>query len=281
MAEVPESGRLSMWRDTVGVNDTDARDLAARLEHRGRAEDETAARDEYLELLGVAPGERVLDLGCGSGVVTRAIAQRVAPDGLAVGADTSPALLALAREHADAAGIGRFIEFEEGDCRNLAYSDASFDAVVAASVLAHVHGPERALAEMVRVTRPGGRVGVFEFDGDSLIIAHPDHELTRRIVISNSDHGAVNGWLARQLPGLLSGLGLVDVRVRGFMPLEREPGSFHAVFAERAAEIAAQASAITSDERGRWIEELRAEVAAGRFLGGRLHIFAWGTRPTL
>jgi hypothetical protein len=94
-----------------------------------------------------------------------------------------------------------------------------------------------------------------------------------------SDHSAVNGGLARQLPGLLTELGLVDVRVKAFMPLEREPESFYASLAVRAAEVAAQAGAITGDELAHWLEAFRAVLATGHFLGGRLHIFAWGTRP--
>jgi len=278
MTEVQEFGRLSLFRDTADLDETEARDLAMRLELRGRAEDETAAREEYLGLLNLAPGDRVLDVGCGSGVVTRAIAQRVAPGGQALGIDPSPALLAIAREHADAAGLGGSIELREGDGRALPFPDASFDAVIAATTLAHVPNAESALDEMVRVTKSGGRVGVFDFDGDSFLIAHPDRELTRRIVVAQSDHGAVNGWMARQLPGLLADRGLADVKVRAFMPLEREAGTFYAVLAERGAEIAAQAGAITSDERVRWVEALHAEIAAGRFLGGRLHIFAWATR---
>ncbi len=197
MTEAPEFGRLSLWRDTADLSETDENDLSTRLELRGHAEDETEAREEYLGLLGLAPGENVLDVGCGSGVVTRAIAQGVAPGGRAFGIDPSPALLTVAREHADAAGLGGSIELREGDCRALPFSDASFDAVIAATVLAHVPDAERALDEMVRVTKPGGRVGVFDFDGDSFLIAHPDREMTRLIVAAQSDHGAVNGWLVR------------------------------------------------------------------------------------
>jgi ubiquinone/menaquinone biosynthesis C-methylase UbiE len=279
MTEAIQYGGLSQWRDTAGISEAAARDMATRLELRARAEDETTARDAYVQLLGVAPGQHVLDVGCGSGVVTRALAQRVAPSGRVVGVDASPALLAVAHERAEEAGLSRRIEFREGDCRALPCPDASFDATLAVTVLTHVPDVGRALAEMVRVTRVGGRVGVFDFDGDMFVIAHPDRELTRRIVAARSDHGAVNGWLARRLPGLLAELGLVDIRVQGFMPFEREPGSFYAGAAERAASVAAQMGVITSDEQAHWLAALRTELAAGRFLGGMLHIFAWGTRP--
>src|SRR5262249_44553178 len=92
-----EYGWESMWRDTATGDADRARDLAARLERRAKATDEVAARDAYLGLLEIAAGERALDVGCGSGAVTRELAKRVGPRGLAVGLDPSPALLAVAR----------------------------------------------------------------------------------------------------------------------------------------------------------------------------------------
>jgi ubiquinone/menaquinone biosynthesis C-methylase UbiE len=277
MAETMEFGRLSVWRDSGGLDDKQAREHAARLELRARADSEVAVRDEYVTLLGVSPGERVLDVGCGSGAVTRTLARRVAPGGRVIGLDASPALLEVARELAKEAGLGDAIEFKAGDCRTLPFPDASFDAVLAATTLSHVPVPARALLEMVRVTRPGGRVGVFDVDGDLTLFAHPDRELTRRIVAAYSDLGWVNGLFVRGLPGLLTGLGIVNVKTRGFMPLESS--GYYANRAERSAEAVAQAGMITKDELARWLEAHRAELAAGRFLGGQLHLFVWGTRP--
>ena len=278
MTARPEYGRHSAWRATEGLGDAQAREQAARLEHRARAEDEAAARTEYLGLLRVAPGEHVLDVGCGSGVVSRAMAQLVGPGGKVTATDASPALLAVAREYADRAGVGALIEWRIADCRDLPFADASFDAVLAATVLAHVPGAERALAEMVRVTRPGGRVAVFDFDGDGLLVTHPDRQLTRRIVAAQCDHFAVNGQLIREMPGLLAQLGVDDVRAKAFMPLEREAGSFYADMAQRAAKNAASVGAISEGELAGWLAAFAEVLNEGRFVGGRLQIFVWGTR---
>lgn len=273
-----EFGKLSAWRDTAGLTEAQAREHAARLELRARAEDESSARDEYLELLGLSRGERVLDVGCGSGVVARAIAPRVTPGGTVVGLDSSPALLALAREHADAAGLSGAIEWRVADSRKLPFADACFDAVIAATVLAHVPGAERALAEMVRVTRPGGRVAVFDFDGDGFLFPHPDRELTRRIVAAQCDHGAVNGQLIREIPGLMAKLGVRNVKAKAFMPLDRDPKGFYADFAQRAAKNAAKVGAITESELAGWLRQFDEVLRTGRFVGGRLQIFVWGQR---
>src|SRR5687767_13289194 len=113
MTHATEYGRLSNWRDTASMGQSKARELAARLEHRARAEDETSARGEYLGLLRLSPGDRVLDVGCGSGVVTREMAKRVAPGGMVVGLDPSVELLNVAREYADQAEVSGLVEFRQ------------------------------------------------------------------------------------------------------------------------------------------------------------------------
>jgi len=276
---VSEYGRESLWRDTASADPERARDLVARLERRAQAADEIAARDVYLGLLDIAAGDRVLDVGCGSGVVTREIARRVGSRGLAVGLDPSPALLAAARELAEKAGFADRMEFREGDALRLPVPDRSFDVVVSVTVLSHVPKGEDAIPEFVRVLRPGGRLGVFDFDADMTVVTHPDRALTRRIVTAASDAMAVNGWLVRQLPSLFQGAGLVDVRARGFFPLETELQSFYANLAERCAEVAVKTGAITEFEGHAWLDAFREQAAQGPIVAGRLHIFVWGRKP--
>ena len=279
MNERPTYGSASLFRDTTKLTLDEARDLVARLELRAKAEEEATARAEYLSLLDVGPGQHVLDIGCGSGVVSRDIARRVQPHGRVVGIDSSPALLAAARELLQNTGLAPLVDLREGDCRALPFAAESFDAAIAATVLSHVPEGQRAIPEMVRVVRRGGRIGVFDFDGDGLLIAHPDRQTTRRIVAAVSDHGAVNSWLVRDVPALLAVAGLEDIRVRPFMPLERRGDGFYAGMAERAATVARDAGAITDAQHAEWMKRLRQEIDAGRFLCGRLHLFCWGRKP--
>ena len=271
-----EYGGQSLWRDVRNADAARARDLAGLLELRARAQDEVEARDAYLGLLGVTGGERVLDAGCGSGVVTRDIARRVGARGLAIGLDPSPALLAVARELAREADLGDRIEFREGSVLQLPFPNGSFDAVLCATVLSHVPAGETAIPELVRVLRPGGRIGVFDIDTDMTAFTHPDRMLTRRIIAAASDATAVDGWLGRRMPSLFVRAGLKDVRVRGFFPLETEAQSFYASLAKRSADTALQAGAVTDAEHNAWLEALRAEQASGPVVAGRLHIFVWG-----
>ena len=274
-----EYGQDSLWRDTATAGAERARDLAARLERRAKAADEIAARDAYLGLLEIAPGERVLDVGCGSGAVTREIARRIGSHGLAVGLDPSSELLVIARKLAQEARLGERVEFREGDVLRLPFPDRSFDVVLCASVLAHVPGGEAAVPELVRVLRSGGRLGIFDLDTDMTAFTHPDRAVTRRIVAAASDATAVDGWLVRRLPSLFQRAGLQDVRVRGFFPLETDLQSFYANMAQRCAEVAVKTGAVTEIEGRRWLDAFREQGAQGPIVAGRLHIFVWGRKP--
>lgn len=109
-----EYGRLDAWHGVASIDIEQARAVGARLELRAQSEDEAVARSTYLDLIAVAAGERALDVGCGSGVVARDMAHRVAPSGAVIGVDPSPALLAVARELADQDGLDESLELREG-----------------------------------------------------------------------------------------------------------------------------------------------------------------------
>ena len=273
-----EYGQDSLWRDTATAGPERARDLAARLERRANAVDEIAAREAYLGLLDIAAGDRVLDVGCGSGAITREIAKRVGKHGLAIGIDPSAALLTVARELAREAGLAHGIEFREGNALRLPFPDGTFDAVVCVTVLSHVPRGEAAIPEFVRVLRSGGRLGIFDFDSDMTAFSHSDRALTRRIIAAASDATAVNGWLVRQLPLLFQRAGIVDVGVRGFFPLETELRSFYGGMAERCAEVAVKVGAISEFERRAWLDAFHERGAEGPIIAGRLHVFVWGRK---
>jgi ubiquinone/menaquinone biosynthesis C-methylase UbiE len=272
-------GQLCNWRDPAGLDQTQGRVHADRLERRGRAAEEVETRAAYLDLLDIVPGQRVLEVGCGSGVVLRDLARRVAPAGQAVGVDLSPVMLQIAGELASEAGLSEVIDLREGDARALPCRDGEFDVALAVTALSNVPDGEQAVPELLRVTRPGGRVAVFDADGDSMIISHPDRPLTRRIVAAASDQQYANSWLARRLPGLFREAGLQDIRLRVFTAFDHDLQGSNGLRTERAAEVAAEVGAISQDERRQWLDQLRAEQAAGRFLVGITYFFVQGTRP--
>jgi ubiquinone/menaquinone biosynthesis C-methylase UbiE len=106
----------------------------------------------------VEPGQRVLDVACGTGALTLAIAERAGPTGSVAALDANRDMLAVARRH-DAR-----IDWREGNAESLPFQDASFDAVVSQFGLMFFDDKPRALAEMMRVVRRGGRIAVAVWD---------------------------------------------------------------------------------------------------------------------
>ncbi|MBI3966609.1 MAG: methyltransferase domain-containing protein [Chloroflexi bacterium] len=273
-------GKLDQWREPAAFDEATARDFAGRIERRAQSADEATTRAAYLDLLEIRPGERALDVGCGSGVVARDLVRRVGPVGGVVGVDPSPAFLAIARELATTAGLADQIDFRLGDARALPFDAAEFDVAVAATTLSHVPDAERAIPELARVLRPGGRAGIFDLDTDSFILNHPDRDLTRRIVGFLSNNGAIHGWLGRRLPGLLAAAGFEIVQIRAFTALQRDPEGFYAGVITWGADQAVAAGAITSTERDQWLATLREIQSAGQFLAGQTYLFTWGAKST-
>jgi ubiquinone/menaquinone biosynthesis C-methylase UbiE len=118
--------------------------------------------ENLAEALDIVPGERCLDVACGSGNLAIAMARRAW--GNTVGADFVPALLERGRERAAAERLE--IEFVEADAQDLPFEDASFDVV--ASIYGAMFAPdqERTAAELLRVTKPGGRIGMANWTPD-------------------------------------------------------------------------------------------------------------------
>ena len=193
-----------------------------------------------------------------------------------VGLDPGRTFLAIAREQADQDGWGDRIELREADVRALPFGDAEFDVGLAATTLAHVPDGQRAIREMVRVLRPGGRIRVFEQEVDSYLISHPDRGLARRIVATCADRDYADGWLERRLPQLLVEAGVRDERVRAFAPAETDLEGSYSTRAQRGA-AAQRAGAISGDERQRWLEAIRIESPRSS-VGGLTCLFVWGSR---
>lgn len=104
------------------------------------------------------PGQRVLDVACGTGVLTRTAAERVGANGTVVGLDLNDGMLAVASKKAPQ------IEWRQGRAESLPFEDASFDAVMSQFGLMFFEDGAAAIGEMLRVVKPGGRLAVAVWD---------------------------------------------------------------------------------------------------------------------
>ena len=226
----------------------DPRRFARILEARGSQPHQARLRRGFLSLAGVGPGLRVLDVGCGTGVVTRDAAARVGARGLVVGVDPSRALLRTARRLAGIAANGALPTFRAGDGLALPFGSASFDVTLAVTVLLHVPAGDQVLAEMRRVTRPGGRVGVLDQDFGTLALDVPDRALTRRIVDGHAERFYAEPWSGRTLARRLRLAGLARVRTRVFVVVDRVYDDYVRSMLERRVELAVRWRLVTAEE---------------------------------
>ena len=114
-------------------------------------------------------GERILDVGTGTGIVALDAATRAGKGGRVVGIDLSEAMLKTAAVKAERAGLAGLVEFRKMDAEALSLEDSSFDVVVSLFALLHFPNPLAALKEMFRVLRPGGRLVVAIGSGAPLV----------------------------------------------------------------------------------------------------------------
>jgi ubiquinone/menaquinone biosynthesis C-methylase UbiE len=153
------------------------------------------------------PGQRLLDAGCGLGEVARDLAAAVAPGGDVVGLDASAAAIAVARERAGDAPVS----FAVGDVLSLEFEDQTFDGVRAERVLQHIGAPDAAVAELVRVTRAGGRVCLVDTDWHSLASDGLPEEMVTRMWQGATVARQHQPTMGRTLRRRLVRAGLVDV----------------------------------------------------------------------
>jgi SAM-dependent methyltransferase len=147
---------------------------------------------------------------CDTGDVARARATVVGPDGLVVGINSSDTMLAeAARRHG---GTARSLVFRRGDVKALDEHDGAFDAVMCERVLQHVREPVLAVRELVRVTRPGGRIVTIDTDWGMHAVHGANPVLTARILDARPDNAA-NRRARRQLAALFADAGLLDSTV--------------------------------------------------------------------
>ncbi len=157
-------------------------------------------RDRMLDLCPVTDQSIVLDVGCGLGSETTRIARRLGKAGRAHGVDSSEAMITEARRRTRELDLP--LHFQVCDAHSLTFEDASFDVCRTEKVLLYLENPATAVAEMARVTRPGGHVIVFDFDYGARFIDSDFAPMTRHIeALLASD--PINPAIGRELPHLM------------------------------------------------------------------------------
>lgn len=171
-----------------------------------------------LAALELAAGDRLLDVGCGSGAAVREAAALVER---AVGLDLSPGMIEEARRLAENVPGAEFVV---GDAESLPFAADEFTAVLCSASLHHYPDPGRAIEEMVRVLAPGGRVAISDANPEQLFMRFVDRRFKR------NEPGHLGFLQPQEIVRLLAAVGLAETEIRRFhhqgfaIALARKPG---------------------------------------------------------
>ena len=238
-----------------------------RLEYRGTDPVFSAMRDAYLDDIDLASADRVIEIGCGTGVVARAIAQRREFTGDLYATDLTKAFIDAAVRLAEGEGLDDRIRFAVGDSNRIAPVEGGYDIVIGHTLISHVEDPDGLVAKAASVLAPGGRLVLFDGDYASLVTATGDADLDARVSESTKQVACANPTVLRELPRLLRRHGLVIEAVLDHVYSEIGHSQFFLVMAEYAAPMLGASGKVATEDVDRWLRELRSANDDDVFFG--------------
>jgi ubiquinone/menaquinone biosynthesis C-methylase UbiE len=249
--------------------------LARVLEMRAADGRQSAMRREFLDAIPLPARARVVEIGCGTGLVCRELAALPAVAEV-VGVDPAEAFLARGRELA--AGLPS-ITFLAADGGSIPLPDAAFDAVVFHTTLCHVPEPDRALAEAFRLLRGGGWLAVFDGDYSTTSVATTPHDPLQACADAAMAALVNDRWLVRRLPAMVRRAGFLSPRAASHGYAGIDQPEYLITVIERGADALAGAGSIGAMLCAALKEEARQRVADGRFFGQIAYFSLIGRKP--
>ena len=234
------------------------------------------ARRTLFGHLGLRTTSKVLEAGCGPGTALADLLPWIGSGGQIVGIDPTRALVAEAKERARKAGVPQATYFV-GDIRQIDRPDNVFDAAFCDKILVHVGPVSQAIGEMVRVTRPGGRVGAVEWFSQGMMIA-ADYGLTRQVLDGSAPAGALNPMAPIELESLFADAGLHHIEAGSIVAESRQYLPSLQVMLQRRVQQAVELAALSAEAGSAWLDELASRAARGTFYWAALVRWASGAK---
>jgi ubiquinone/menaquinone biosynthesis C-methylase UbiE len=218
---------------------------------------------------------KLLEIGCGTGAVTRFLAD-LPQVSQALGIDPSPVFIAKARE---LAGRIQNLTFQEADGRSLPCEDRSFDVVLFYTSLCHIPKPEEAVAEALRVLRPGGWLAIFDGDYATTSVGIGNFDPLQCCADAAMDGLVYDRWLMRRLPAMLRAGGCEPVQSRSYGYTSLPDPSYMFTLVNRGADLLLSGGRIGPGLADALKAEARRRAEVDRFYGLIVFVSAVARKP--
>ncbi len=227
----------------------------------------------------IQPGDRVLDVGCGPATDTLPMASLVGSAGQVVGIDADPAMIAEADQRAAQAGVSDCVIHKVGDVYAIPSGDGEFASCRSERLFQHLLDPARAVAEIARVTAPGGWVVTLDTDWGSLSVDSENAGIERLFARIFAEHILNNGYAGRQLYRLYRQQGFHNISVELFPTyFTSYPMGRMLTLHDRSVQYALENNLASPDEIDRWHEALERADEDGTFFGSVSMILVAGQK---
>ena len=225
--------------------------------------DMTRRRQASFDALKPSPGDTILDIGCGNGLLTAELARAVGPNGRIVGVDPSQDMLSAGKERCQKYDC---VEFVEGFANDLPVKDGSADKAVSVQVFEYIEDVDGALSDAMRCLKPGGRLVISDLHFGSFIWFSDDPDRMGRMRSSWDEH-FVSGSLPASLPGMLKSMGH---RVESVVPVtltdhELKPDGIAITMLHLMKQYAIDNAHVDEAVAQAWFEEQEKLAREGRF----------------
>ncbi len=245
------------------VDESMQRRLADVLELRAAEPQQRAMTERYLSELNLPKGAKALEVGCGTGAVSRCMAQLFSGTEV-IGVDPSAIFLEKAR---DLTKGFPGVSFRQGDGRNLEFEHESFDLVVFHTTLCHIPEPEQALREAYRVLRRNGWLAIFDGDYVTTTVAIKAADPLQSAAEAMMTNFVQNLWLTRRLPKKLSSEGFVVKNLQSHGYTQTAQPSYMLTLVDRGADLLVSTGSAGPEQADALKQEARRRIESGEFFG--------------
>ncbi|MGZ8957319.1 MAG: methyltransferase domain-containing protein [Methylosarcina sp.] len=232
------------------------------------------------ERMKIDRGDHVLDIGCGPGTDVLNLAERISSNGMVTGFDYDGMMLNKAMLVIRDKRLSRCVSLIQGDSAALPFQDNNFDSCRSERLFMHLVEPGKTLSEIIRVTKPGGRIVIVDTDWSSLSIDNPLPRVERALSDYRINHVLKNGYSGRSLYRQFKEHQLSDIKAEVFPICITDIKLFYFISMQQAVEDQALADRfITRQELSEWRNELNESARHNSFYSSASVVMISATKP--